>query len=47
MADFVLSLLDLCLWPFRSTDCLFIFVPTVCLTISFLFALISRLILRR
>lgn len=44
MSDFVLALLDLCLLPFKATENLIVFVPIVSLVVSFLFALVSRLI---
>lgn len=44
MSDFLLSLFEMCLIPFKNTDNLIFFIPTACLTITFLFAIISRLI---
>lgn len=44
MSDFLISLLDLCLIPFRMTSNLVIFIPTACLTVMFLLCLVSRLI---
>lgn len=44
MSDFLISLLDLCLVPFRMTSNLVIFIPTACLTVMFLVRLISCLI---
>lgn len=43
MSAFLISLLDLCVLPFKVTDNLLIFIPTACLTISFCFALIRAL----
>ena len=43
MSDFLLSLLDLCLFPFSATDNLLIFVPTACITVLFLFTVIRLL----
>ena len=43
MASFVLDLLNLCLFPFSCTDNLLIFVPTVSLTIVFLFCFVRLL----
>lgn len=45
MSDFMIALLNLCLWPFQNTDCLFVFVPTVCVTVTFLFSLLFRLMM--
>jgi len=44
MSDFLIALLDLCLFPFQNTSNLIIFIPTACVTIFFLFAVISRLV---
>ena len=44
MSDFTLSLLNLCLYPFKYTDNLIFFIPTVSLTITFLFAIVSKLV---
>ena len=43
MSSFVLDLLNLCLFPFSRTDNLLIFVPTVSLTIVFLFGFVRLL----
>lgn len=43
MSSFVLDLLNLCLFPFSCTDNLLVFVPTVSLTIVFLFGLVHLL----
>ena len=44
VGDFLISLLDLCLLPFRSTDNLLVFVPTACFTVSFLFIVVRLLL---
>lgn len=44
MSDFVISLLELIIIPFGSTDNLIVFVPTCCLTVVFCFQFIKRLI---
>lgn len=43
MSEFMIALLDLCLIPFSETSNLIVFVPTACLTISFLFSIVVRL----
>lgn len=43
MGDFVISLLDICIFPMKQTSNLLVFVPTVSLCICVLFLLIRRL----
>lgn len=44
MSDFLISLLNLCLIPFRETSNILVFVPTASLTIVFLFVVVRRLV---
>lgn len=44
LSDFLISLLNLCLIPFRETSNVLIFVPTASLTVVFLFVVVRRLV---
>lgn len=47
MNDFMINLLNLCWTPFRSTDNLLVYIPTLCLTVSFVFGLVRYMIFGR